>query len=67
MDETMFGGKRPGKRGWGASGKCLLFPSLPGLKRPCNPYIKRYTKAGSLYYADDWFPFYLFEEIMWSY
>ena len=25
MDETLFGGKRPGKRGWGASGKNILF------------------------------------------
>ena len=23
MDETMFGGRRPGKRGWGATGKTL--------------------------------------------
>jgi|GEM_PF-3443268 len=25
MDETMFGGRRPGKRGWGASGKNMVF------------------------------------------
>ena len=25
MDETMFGGKRPGKRGWGATGKNIVF------------------------------------------
>jgi len=25
MDETMFGGKRPGKCGWGASGKNIVF------------------------------------------
>jgi len=25
MDETMFGGKRPGKCGWGATGKCIVF------------------------------------------
>ena len=25
MDETMFGDKRPGKRGWGASGKNCLW------------------------------------------
>ena len=48
MDETMFGGKRPGKRGWGASGKnivfeiypdavkCLLFLSHPVPRRPCS-------------------------------
>jgi transposase len=37
-------------------GKRLPFPFHRVLKRPCNPiYIKRYTKAGSLYYTDDWF------------
>jgi len=25
MDETMLGGRRPGKRGWGASGKNIVF------------------------------------------
>jgi len=25
MDETMFGGRRPGKRDWGASGKNIVF------------------------------------------
>ena len=25
MDDTMFGGKRPGKRGWGASEKNIVF------------------------------------------
>jgi len=25
MDETLFGGRRPGKRGWGATGKCMVF------------------------------------------
>ena len=25
MDETMFGGKRAGKRGWGALGKIIVF------------------------------------------
>jgi len=24
-DETMFGGKKPGKRGWGATGKWIVF------------------------------------------
>ena len=44
----MFGGRRPGKRGWGATGKnivfgiypdaakCLLFLSHPVLKRLCS-------------------------------
>jgi transposase len=25
MDETMFGGRKLGKRGWGASGKNIVF------------------------------------------
>ena len=25
MDETMFGGRKPGKRGWGAAGKHIVF------------------------------------------
>jgi len=25
MDETMCSGRRPGKRGWGASGKNIVF------------------------------------------
>jgi transposase len=25
LDETMFGGHRPGKRGWGAAGKRIVF------------------------------------------
>ena len=25
MDETLFGGRRPGKRGWGALGKQMVF------------------------------------------
>jgi transposase len=69
MDETMFGGKRPGKRGWGASGKnivfgiyqrngkVLTFPISSRAKETMQPYIKRYTKAGSLYYTDDWFAY----------
>jgi len=60
MDETMFGGKRSGKRGWGASGKnivfgiyqrngkVLTFPISSRAKETMQPYIKRYTKAGSL-------------------
>jgi len=81
MDETMFGGKRPGKRGWGASGKnivfgiyqklrkCLLFPSLPGLKRPCNPISSVIPKQGvcTILMTGLPMPFYLFEGIMWSY
>ena len=25
MDETMYGGRRPGKCGWGATGKSIVF------------------------------------------
>ena len=69
MDETMFGGKRPGKRGWGATGKCIVFgiyqrngkvltfPISSRAKETMRPYITRYTQAGSLYYTDDWFAY----------
>jgi transposase len=69
MDETMFGGRRPGKRGWGASGKSIVFgiyqrngkvltfPISSRAKETMRPYITRYTKAGSLYYTDDWFAY----------
>jgi len=65
MDETMFGGRKPGKRGWGATGKwvvfgiyqrngkVLTFPITSRAKETMQPYINRYTKAGSLYYTDD--------------
>jgi transposase len=60
MNETMFGGKRPGKRGWGATGKCIVFgiyqrngkvltfPISSRAKENMRPYITRYTQAGSL-------------------
>ena len=69
MDETTFGGRRPGKRGWGATGKwivfgiyqrngkVLTFPISSRAKETMRPYITRYTKAGSLYYTDDWFAY----------
>ena len=66
MDETMFGGHRPGKRGWGAAGKhivfgiyqrngkVLTFPiSSRGIQQ-LGPLMTTYTKPGSLYYTDDW-------------
>ena len=71
MDETMFGGRRAGKRGWGASGKnivfgiyqrngkVLTFPISSRARETMMPYITRYTKTGSLYYTDDWFCLYL--------
>lgn len=66
MDESAFGGKRKGKRGWGAKGKILVLGILQrnGLVRvfPVQgrgagkllPKIRQATKPGSLYYTDDW-------------
>ena len=57
MDETLFGGRRPGKCGWGASGKNIVFGIYQRNGETMQPYITRYTKAGSLYYTDDWFAY----------
>lgn len=69
MDETMFGGKRPGKRGWGAKGKVIVFGiykrngkvlTFPVSSRAGDtliPLITHHTKPGSLYYTDDWFAY----------
>ena len=66
MDETMFGGYRPGKRGWGAggkhivfgilqrNGKVITFPVQGRGKADLLPKITAFTKPGSLYYTDDW-------------
>lgn len=66
MDETMFGGRRAGKRGWGAGGKIIVFGiyqrngnilTFPVASRNTDtlqPLIQSYTKPGSLYYTDDW-------------
>ena len=66
MDETMFGGKIPGKRGWGAAGKHMVFGiyqrngkvlTFPITSRggwELIPLMTQYTKPGSLYYTDDW-------------
>lgn len=66
MDETMFGGKRPGKRGWGAAGKVMVLGiyqrngrvlTLPILSRETETLksiINHCPKPGSLYYTDDW-------------
>lgn len=65
-DEALFGGKRKGKRGWGAKGKVLVFGMMkrngkvkvmPVGSRETEtlvPLIQQYTKPGSLYYTDDW-------------
>ena len=69
MDETMFGGRRPGKRGWEASGKnivfgiyqrngkVLTFPLSSRARETMMPFISKYTKTRSLYYRDDWFAY----------
>lgn len=66
MDETMFGGKRAGKRGWGASGKQMIFglyqrngrvftfPISSRNRATLLSIIREHTKPGSLYYTDDW-------------
>lgn len=66
MDETMFGGKAPGKRGWGAAGKRMVFglyqrngrviafPITSRGRNELTPLMINHTKAGSLYYTDDW-------------
>lgn len=66
MDETMFGGKHPGKRGWGAEGKAvvfgmyqrngkvLTFPITSRSREVILPLVTQHTKPGSLYYTDDW-------------
>ena len=66
LDETMFGGRRKGKRGWGASGKVIVFGILqrngqvrvapiPRRNREEVMYLVRtHTEPGSLYFTDDW-------------
>jgi len=66
LDETTFGGRRKGKRGWGAAGKVIVFGILQrnGLvrvfpvprrkRRHILPLVIRHTRPGSLYYTDDW-------------
>ena len=65
-DETMFGGYRPGKTGWGAAGKIIvfgilkrngivrLFPVEKRTKKEVVRPIRLHTKPGSLYYTDEW-------------
>ncbi len=65
-DETMFGGKRAGKRGWGDGGKIIVpgilkrngivrvFPVLGRDGERIIPAVIEATKPGSLYYTDDW-------------
>lgn len=66
LDETMFGGRRPGKRGWGAEGKTIVFGiykrngkvvvfPVPNRKaETLEPLIQRHTRKGSVYFTDDY-------------
>lgn len=66
LDETMFGGRRKGKRGWGAAGKVVVFGILkrngqvrifpiPHRNREDVMHLVRTkTRPGSLYFTDDW-------------
>jgi len=65
-DESSFRGKRKGKRGWGAKGKIIVlgilqrnglvrvFPVKSRNTRRLLALVRNTTKAGSLYYTDDW-------------
>lgn len=66
MDETMFGGRRKGRRGWGAGGKVIAFGiyqrnghvkvfPVPNRKhQTLTSLIINHTKPGGLYYTDDY-------------
>jgi len=65
-DDTTFGGRRKGKRGWGATGKIIVFgilqrngkvKVLPMQARSGRRIVRlvcAHTRPGSLYYTDDW-------------
>jgi transposase len=65
-DETTLGGKRPGKRGWGATGKVSglgslqrtgqvrVFPVQGRRGAEIIGLVRAHTRPGSLYYTDDW-------------
>ena len=65
-DESVFGGSRKGKRGWGAAGKVIVFgiaqrkgqvKAFPIPARQGQAVIDlvcAHTSPGSLYYTDDW-------------
>jgi transposase len=66
VDETLFGGQRPGKRGWGAAGKVMVFglygrngrvmtfPISNRGRKSLLPLLLAYTHPGSLFYTDEW-------------
>jgi transposase len=65
LDEALFGGKHPGKRGWGAVGKVAVFGIYKRNRRVLTfpvpdrqagtllPLIEEFTTPGSLYFTDD--------------
>lgn len=65
-DETMFGGHRTGKRGWGAAGKVIVlgilqrdgvvrvFPIKGRGRAVIEQLVVEHTLPGSLYYTDNW-------------
>lgn len=65
-DETTFGGRRAGRRGWGAAGKVMVlgilqrngrvrvFPLDVRQRHTVLPRVLSYTQPGSLYFTDDW-------------
>jgi transposase len=65
-DETLFGGARKGKRGWGAAGKVLVFglikrngkvramPIASRDRATIMQAIEAHTREGTLYYTDEW-------------
>lgn len=66
LDEALFGGRRPGKRGWGAAGKVavfgiykrngrvLTFPVTDRKAVTLLPLVEAHTTPGSLYFTDDY-------------
>lgn len=66
IDESPFGGRRKGKRGWGAAGKILVFgiykrngqvrlSIIPNRKHSTiHREIQKHTTPGSLYFTDDY-------------
>ena len=81
MDETMFDGRKPGKRGWGASGKNIVFDIYPDAakfllflsycvpRRLCSPILPDTPKQEVYTIPTTGLPmsFCLLGVIMWSY
>ncbi|MFO8089872.1 MAG: hypothetical protein R6U13_08560 [Desulfatiglandaceae bacterium] len=79
MDENIFGGRRPGKRGWGATGKNIVFGIYPDtakyllflshrvLKRLCSLILPNIPKQEVFTIPMTGLPMpsYLSEVIMW--